>query len=302
MKGVQKMLFTSGLSVPEGPVLLPDGSFLCVEMGPDRGCVTHISADGQTKRMIARTGRPNGLAVDRDGIIWVAESSEPVPCLVRMTMDGEAEVFLTECEGEPFLFPNDLAFGPDGALYLTDSGIKFEDFAPGGKIRPDWETVPIDGRIYKINTKTKEIRVLDSGIRFTNGIAFDPDDNLYTNETLTGMIYRYEWKDGEVGPREDYGNVNDPQGPEGLKGPDGMKFGADGKLYVAVIIQGDVTVLDQDGSVVERIKTDGNFPTNVCFGPPGSKKIYVTEDEKGTIEVFDVDTDGLPLYTGQVKK
>ena len=28
------MLFTSGLSIPEGPVLLLDGSFLCVEMGP----------------------------------------------------------------------------------------------------------------------------------------------------------------------------------------------------------------------------------------------------------------------------
>jgi gluconolactonase len=85
------MLFTSGLSVPEGPVLLSDGSFLCVEMGPDRGCVTHISADGQSKRIIAKTGRPNGLAVDKEGIIWVAESMTPLPCLIRMTMDGETE-------------------------------------------------------------------------------------------------------------------------------------------------------------------------------------------------------------------
>ena len=296
------MHFTSNLSVPEGPVLLPDGGFLCVEMGPDRGCVTHISADGQSKRIIAKTGRPNGLAVDKEGNIWVAESMKPAPCLIRMTMDGEKEVFLTECDGEKFLFPNDLAFGPDGALYMTDSGIKFEDFAPGGKIRPDWETVPIDGRVYKIDVHTKEIRKLVSGIRFTNGIAFGPSDNLYVNETLTGMIYRYEWRDGEVGPQEDFGNVNDPEGTEGLKGPDGMKFGANGHLYVTVIIQGDVTVLGPAGSVVHRIKTEGNFPTNLCFGPPGSKKIYVTEDEKGTMEVFDVDTDGLPLYTGEVKK
>ena len=300
------MLFTSGLSVPEGPVLLSDGSFLCVEMGPDRGCVAHISADGQSRRIIAKTGRPNGLAVDKEGIIWVAESMTPLPCLIRMTMDGETEVFLTECDGEPFLFPNDLAFGPDGALYMTDSGITFEDFAPGGKIRPDWETVPVDGRVYKIDVQTKEITKLDSGIRFTNGIAFDPDDNLYSNETLTGMVYRYEWKDGEVGPREGFGNVNnpdtDPEGPEGFRGPDGMKFSANGHLYVTVAFQSDVTVLGPDGAVVERIKTDGNFPTNLCFGPPGSKKIYVTEDAKGTMEVFDVDTDGLPLYTGEVKE
>lgn len=289
------MIFASDLSVPEGPVLLPDESWLVVEMGPDRGCVTHISPDGQTKRMIAKTGRPNGLAVDKDGVIWVAESQEPA--LLRMTMNGEVEVFLTECNGEPFLFPNDLAIGPDGALYMTDSGILFEEFAPGGKVRPDWMDVYPDGRVYRIDVKTKEIKKLDTGIRFTNGIAFDPDDNLYANETLTGMVYRYQWKDGEVGEREDFGNVIDPEGPEGIKGPDGMKFGANGHLYVTVITQGDVTVLGPDGAVVERIKTEGNFPTNLAFGPPGSKKIYVTEDQKGTMEVFDVDTDGLPLYT-----
>lgn len=289
------MIFASDLSVPEGPVLLPDESWLVVEMGPDRGCVTHISPDGQTKRMIAKTGRPNGLAVDKDGVIWVAESQDPA--LLRLTMDGKVEVFLTECNGEPFLFPNDLAIGPDGALYMTDSGILFEEFAPGGKVRPDWMDVYPDGRVYKIDVKTKEIKKLDTGIRFTNGIAFDPDDNLYSNETLTGMVYRYQWKDGEVGEREDFGNVIDPEGPEGIKGPDGMKFGANGHLYVTVITQGDVTVLGPDGAVVERIKTEGNFPTNLAFGPPGSKKIYVTEDQKGTMEVFDVDTDGLPLYT-----
>src|SRR5438876_9969248 len=105
-----EMIFTDGLSRPEGPALLHDGSWLCVEMGPDRGCVTHISADGRTKRVVARTGRPNGLAVDGEGVVWVAESIDP-PSLLRMTLDGRFEVFMTECEGEPFLFPNDLCFG-----------------------------------------------------------------------------------------------------------------------------------------------------------------------------------------------
>lgn len=291
------MIFASGLSVPEGPVLLADNTWLVVEMGPDRGCVTHISADGQEKRVIAKTGRPNGLAVDKDGIIWVAESAHPA--LLRLTMDGEVEEFLTNCNGDAFLFPNDLAFGPDGALYMTDSGILFEEFAPGGKVRPDWMDVYPDGRVYRIDTATKEIEQLDSGIRFTNGIAFDPNDNLYTNETLTGMVYRYAWNDGEFGGREDFGNVIDPEGPEGLNGPDGMKFGANGHLYVTVFGQGDVTVLGPDGSVVERIKTAGSLPTNLAFGPPGSERIYVTEDEHGTLEVFDVGTDGLPLYDGR---
>jgi gluconolactonase len=71
------MIFVGGLSAPEGPVSLKDGSWLVVEMGADRGCITHISSDGQRKRVVATTGCPNGLAVDRWGHIWVAESETP---------------------------------------------------------------------------------------------------------------------------------------------------------------------------------------------------------------------------------
>jgi gluconolactonase len=289
------MIFVSGLSVPEGPVLLADGSWLVVEMGADRGCVTHISRDGRAKRVIARTGRPNGLAVDRQGVIWAAESK--TPSLLRLTLDGQVDVFLTECDGEPFLFPNDLAFGPDGLLYMTDSGIHIDDFAPGGKVRADYMSAHMDGRIYRIDPRTKAVRKLDSGIRFSNGIAFGPDSALYVNETLTGMVYRYAWKDGQMGRRQGFGDVVDPEAPQGMKGPDGMKFGADGNLYVTVFGQGDVTVLGPDGAVARRIKTAGRMPTNLVFGPPESEMIYVTEDEFGTLEVFEVGTDGLPLYS-----
>lgn len=287
------MVFAKGLSIPEGPVVLPDKSFLVTEMGI--GYVSHITQDGQKKKVIAKMGRPNGLAVDRNGVIWVAESQPP--SLVRLSMNGETQVWLTECDGEPFLFPNDLAFGPDGALYMTDSGILIEEWLVDGGVRPDYMDLKIDGRVYKIDVNTKKIEKLDSEIRFTNGIAFGPDDNLYVNETLTGAVYRYKWKDGKVGSREDIGNVMSRGGMEGVKGPDGMKFGKDGNLYLAVFGQSNVTVLNLNGTVVERIITAGSMPTNLVFGPPGEKKIYVTEDEHGTLEVFNVDTEGLPLFS-----
>jgi gluconolactonase len=288
------MIFVSGLSFPEGPVALADGSWLCVE-GGERNCITHLSPNGKTRRVVAKMGRPVGLAVDKDGYIWAAESGPP--SLLRVTLDGKVDVVATSCDGEAFLFPNDLCLGPDGAVYLTDSGVAIKEFVPEGRIRPDYLQLRYDGRVYRVDVKSGKVRKLDSGIRFTNGIAFGPDSALYANETLTGMIYRYEWKEPDcIGPRQAFGNVIDPKGPPGWRGPDGMAFGSDGSLYVTVYAQKDVTVLGRDGSVVKRIRTQGGLPTNCAFGLRGQKKLYVTEYELGQFEVLDVETDGLPLF------
>lgn len=291
------MIFASGLQNPEGPVALPDGSWVIVEGGAERGCITHISADGANKRVVKKTGRPNGLAVDAEGVIWAAESK--TPSLLRVTLAGKCEVVATGCDGQDFLFPNDLCFGPDGGLYLTDSGVFIDNFAPKNQIRPDYADVDYDGRVYRVDVQTGKVSKIDSGIKFTNGIAFGPDELLYVNETLTGAIYRYAWKDGMIaGPRNLFGNVIDPAAPPGWKGPDGMAFSTDGRLYVAVFAQRDVTVLGRNGEVLERIRTAGKLPTNVAFALPGRKRIHVTEYELGQVEAFDVPTDGLPLWTG----
>jgi gluconolactonase len=289
--------FSSGFIAPEGPVALGDGSWLIVEGGAERGCVTHISPDGLNKKIIKKTGRPNGLAVDAKGVIWVAESK--TPSLLRLTMEGKAEVVATGCDGEAFLFPNDLCFGPDGAIYLTDSGVFIDEFAPNNNIRPDYMSLKYDGRVYRVDVGTGKVNKLDKGIKFTNGIAFGPDNLLYVNETLTGNIYRYEWLTGAIaGPRVLFGNVIRPNSPPGWKGPDGMAFSTDGKLYVAVFGQGDVTVLGPDGSVLERIPTQGKLPTNVAFALPGRRRLHITEYELGQMEAAEVSADGLALWAG----
>jgi gluconolactonase len=292
------MIFARDLRDPEGPVALPDDTWLIVEGSSERGCVSHLSADGQTRSAIKKTGLPNGLAVDAHGVIWVAESK--TPSLLRLTMEGKCEVVATEADGEPFLFPNDLCFGPDGAIYLTDSGIYTDDFAPNNQIRPDYMDLHYDGRLYRIDSETGVVEKLDQGLQFTNGIAIGPDELIYLNETLTGNIYRYRWHGGKVSaPRELFGNVIRADAPPGWKGPDGMAFDQNGLLYVAVFGQGDVTVLGRTGEVVKRIPTQGMLPTNVAFALPGKRRIHVTEYEYGQMETLGTDCDGLPLWDGR---
>lgn len=290
-------IFVTGLSAPEGPVALADGTWLIVEGGAERGCITHISTDGQTKKIVKKTGRPNGLAIDSSGVIWVAESKQP--SLLRVTMEGKSEVVATECDGEAFMFPNDLCFGPDGALYLTDSGVLIDNFAPNNHIRPDYLQLKYDGRVYRVDVSTGKVEKLDTEIKFTNGIAFGPDRRLYANESVTGNIYVYEWRKGEVSGRALFGNVRNPDGPPGWRGPDGMAFSTDGELYVAVFGQKDITVLGQSGQVVRRIPTAGQLPTNVAFGLPGQRRLHITEYEHGQMETISVPADGLPLWDGK---
>jgi gluconolactonase len=282
-------VFADGLGMPETPVRLPDGSWLVVEMSAERGCLTLLSPDGEIRRTICRTGRPNGLRFDGESI-WVAETGAPAS-LLRVTLGGVASVWVSSADGRPFLFPNDLWFGPEGELYMTDSGIDPDIWAatPSARCRE----LNFDGRVYSIDLATREARILDDGLRFANGLVVDPaGTGLFVNETITGAIYRYDLgSENIVSSRQLFANVLAPEGRSELRGPDGMAFGADGNLYVAMLGQGDVTMVAPDGTIAGRLPTHGRDPTNVAFGGQGERRLYVTEIEFGRIEVLEVATE-----------
>ncbi len=286
----------TGLVEPEGPLALEDGRWLVVEMDPSRGCISLIDPSDSSLTVVKKTGRPNGLAIGANGDIYVPESLSPA--LLRITLDGECETILTQNEhGEDFLFPNDLCFGPDGALYMTDSGIMHSDMVINGSAREDYDTAPYDGRVYRIDVHTGSIETIDRGLKFLNGISIGLDNALYTNDTITGDVYRYDLDSGSVGEREVFGNVIDWDLPKDFRGPDGMAHGADGKLYVTVFNQHEIVVLGADGVRDSVIRTTGNNPTNVAFGLDDNR-MYVTETELGQLEVIETDTTGAPLYRG----
>jgi len=290
------VILCDDLAAPEGPLALEDGTWLVTELALARGTVAQVLANG-TRREIVYTGRPNGLARSADGTIWCAETL--TPSIVTVTLDGGKETVLTHVGDTPLLWPNDLCVGPDGALYITDSGALISDFLNGDAPKPGFMQVASDGKVIRYDPRTGEATILDSGLQFANGIAFDARGDLYVSETITGDVNRYRSDGGRVtGKREHFGNVHWDgwDGGDGARGPDGMAFSADGRLFVAVFGQGDVTVLRPDGSAERRIQLLGKAPTNVAFGLNGENRIYVTEDQLGQLTAHDVDGEGLALY------
>ncbi|MEK9278610.1 hypothetical protein MTR72_02985 [Bradyrhizobium sp. ISRA442] len=57
----------------------------------------------------------------------------------------------------------------------------------------------------------------------------------------------------------------------------------------------NVTVLNRQGEVADRLILDGPQPTNCAFALEG-KKLRVTEVGKGQVEEIDMPCEGLPLH------
>lgn len=286
-------IWAADVAEPEGPVWAPDGSLWIVEMGAERRCVSRISPDGKRRRSIVQTvRRPNGLAIDGSERLWIAEAYEGA--IICITSDGR-ELKRIAGGGSRFLWPNDLVFAPNGLLYMTDSGILEPDFIDGAAIRPDYLDLAYDGKVFEIDPASgRVLRQLDRGLKFPNGIALGLDGVLYANETLTGEVYRYDLAKDRP-ERQRFGNVLRSDLPPAFRGPDGMKFGTDGRLYCTVYRQGDVTVLGRDGSVSERIATLGALPTNIAFAPAGGFAV-ITEVAGSAVERMPVSCGGAPLH------
>ncbi|HWS47530.1 MAG TPA: SMP-30/gluconolactonase/LRE family protein [Acidimicrobiia bacterium] len=275
---------TSGLEFPEGPVAMPDGTVIVVElMG---ACITRVHPDGRKERVATPGGSPNGAAIGPDGALYVCNSGgwgrheimgltipdTELPSdhsggrIERVDLDsGDVKVLYTECDGHPFIGPNDIVFDAHGGFWFTDHGRR------QGRVQHV-------GAIYYAQPDGSSIREVVFPSDSPNGIGLSPDGTrLYAAETHTGRVYAWNiTAPGEV-----------EQGPAGAMGAllcglpgmqlfDSLGIDSDGNVVVATLVTGALTVISPGGEVLDQVATGDPMTTNVCWGGADLRTAYVT--------------------------
>lgn len=295
---------TDGLAFPESPIAEADGSVLVSEIAGGR--LTRVRPDG-TKEMVADTGGgPNGIARLPDGRLVVCQNGgstfgvgpwpyafdgcvmlfRPVgppaaavtPQIQIVEADGSVRTLTTEFttpDGRrlPLIRPSDVCVDSVGGFYVTDGG------TTRGRARD------VTGVLY--GTPDGELREVVHPLEMPNGVALSPDgSSLYVAETRTRRI----WEFGLDGPgvvRTARGLATVPSGgPLNVGGADGLCVDAAGRILVATLGAGGVTVFSADGELLGAIAADDPMTTNMTLSPDGAT-LYMTLASSGRILVVE---------------
>ena len=250
-----------GLNFPEGPAY--DGVSSIYFSNCYGGWIAKCTNDVVDTLVIKNNSRisinkTNGLAFGKDGYLYVCEYGYGQ--ILRIDKNSNAEVYVNGYNGEKFNRPNDIHLDENGNLYFTDP--------------KSYDKNILDGRIFFIDIKTKEIRLIADSLAFPNGINISPLDNkLYVCESAKQKIVRFDITDDyNLINKEDF--VSLPGGD-----PDGIEFDNNGNLFVAHFGGKAVYVFSPEGSLIQKIETPGAKPTNLEFGDRDYKTLYLTEVE-----------------------
>ena len=267
-----------GLHFPEGPAWDGDGSLYVSSCYG--GYITKITGNESSKFVDSSNTtnfkQTNGLTVYKDGNIYACDYG--LGAILKISPNGEPEVFINGFEGNRFNRPNDLAFDAAGNLYFTDPKSYGKD--------------KLDGRVFKINIESKEVNLLEDSLAFPNGIAFSLDrKKLFVCESAQNRILVFKIdEDGSISNKKVF--VEMPGGD-----PDGLAFDSEGNLFAAHFGGGAIYVFSPDGKLKNKFTTPGLKPSNVEFGGDDMKTLYITEDETNSVYSLRVETPGAKLFS-----
>jgi gluconolactonase len=271
-----------GARLLEGPSFDRAGNLYVTDI--PHGRVFRIAPGGRVEQVAEYDGEPNGLKIHKDGRIFIADHKQGL--LQLDPTAGRVSVILDRPYAERFKGLNDLLFSKNGDLYFTDQG--------------ESDLRDPTGRLYCLRAGGQLDCLLDN-VPSPNGLVLTPDESiLYLAVTRGNAVWRVPLQTlGGLGVgRLGLGRVGLWLQLSGGMGPDGMAMDVEGRISVAHPGMGSVWVFNRVGEPVQRIRcSEGIRPTNVAFGGPARKTLYITEAESGTVQTAELEVPGCPMYS-----
>jgi gluconolactonase len=268
----------------EGPSFDRQGNLLITDI--PNGRIFRIAPDGTPAKIAEYDGEPNGLRIARDGRILIADHKQGL--LQLDPISGRTSVVHDRPYGERFLGLNDLLFARNGDLYFTDQG--------------EADLRQPNGRLYRLRADGALDCLLDN-VPSPNGLVLTPDESiLYLAATRANAIWRVPLASlgGLHVGRLGLGRVGVWVQMSGGIGPDGMAMDVEGRVAVAHPGAGSVWIFDRQGEPVRRVRCcEGLRPTNVAYGGPQRRTLYITEADSATVQRVELDVPGLALASHQ---
>ena len=284
-------LVADGLGFPEGPIAMADGSVVLVEIR--RGTLSRVTPDGRIDVIADLGGGPNGAAIGPDGAAYVCNNGGfewldgpggiTAPhgvakdykggSIQRVELStGEVTTLYTACDDRDLRGPNDIVFDKSGGFWFTDLGKSNIEWSHHGHLlyaRPDGSL----------------IRRVREGMVTPNGVGLSPDGStVYVAETTTSRVWVFEITGpGEIAQAAGRFTPGRVLGPlPGYQLLDSLAVEAGGKVCVATLVNGGITVFDPDGGA-EHIAFPDPLVTNICFGGADMQDAWVTASGTGKL-------------------
>jgi len=298
-------ILAGGLSFPEGPVAMPDGSVILAEIAAGR--VTRVRPDGTTETVAETGGGPNGLALGPDGKLYCCNNGgftylEVQGLLVpHGTPDdyrggsiqridiatGAVETLYAEAANAPLRGPNDIVFDAYGGFWFTDHGKTLE------------RSRDVTGVFYA-KADGSDCREVIFPLENPNGIGLSPDGKrLYVAETYTCKLWAFDVvAPGEVARGQSLSGAGGTflYSPGGYTYFDSLGVEAGGNVCVATLGASGISVVAPDGALVEFVPTPDPFTTNICWGGTDMRTAYVTLSATGRLATMRWPRPGLDLH------
>jgi gluconolactonase len=299
---------TAGLRFPEGPIAMPDGSVILVEIA--RGTLTRVHPDGSHEIIAETGGGPNGAAIGPDGKCYICNNGgmrwrerdgklhaglQPNDYsggrIERVDLHtGAVEVLYTGTAEVQLRGPNDIVFDAHGGFWFTDNG----------KVRRREQDRT---GIFYARADGSLIKEVIFPLVTPNGIGLSPDGNrLYVAETLTCRVWAFDiTAPGEISRQPWPHGGTCVAGLPGFQMFDSLAVDSAGNVCVATLMcggytnDGAISVISPDGSSVEQIAMPDPYTTNICFGGPDLRTAYVTLSSSGRLVAMAWPRPGLAL-------